>query len=92
MEHGGSHAEGARGDHDRLAGGVVRDALGEFPADAECAFEHAAEFAGVAPQSRAFQTADHFTRGWYLPLRLGFSRHLEIGQNQPAFFGFGGKE
>ena len=62
LEHGGRHAERPGGDHDRLAGRIARDALGQRSADAERAFEHAGKFAGVALQGGVFQAADHFAR------------------------------
>ena len=66
MEHRRGHAEGASGDHDGFAGWVARDTFCQPPANAERAFEHAAELAGVAPQGRAFQAADHFANRSFL--------------------------
>ena len=60
LEHRGLHAERLGCDHDRLAGMIARDPLGQRPADAKRALEHAAEFAGIALQRRGLQAADHF--------------------------------
>jgi hypothetical protein len=92
MEHRRGHAEGASGNHDRFAGWVARYTFRQAPGNAECTFKHAAELAGVAPQGRGFQAADHFTRGWRRAARHAFGCHIEIGQNQAAFFSLGRKK
>ncbi len=91
VEHRGRHAERTGGDHERLAGRIARDALGQRPADAEHAFEHAGKFAGVALQGRVFQAADYFGRGQCQACGR-FGLDVEIAQNQAAFVGACGKE
>ena len=59
LEHRGRHAERLGRDHDRLAGRVAHDALGEFAARCRArVLEHAGEFGGIVLQRGGFQAAD----------------------------------
>ena len=60
-------------------------------ADAQCTFERAAEFAGIVLQGRGFQAENDVARN-RRPALLCSGHGVEIGQDQAALIGAGGKE